>query len=55
MAAIHAALQPEGVRNLVALTTPIDFSASGAHRIWSDPVTSTPPRSWRRSGTCPHP
>mgnify|MGYP000317672036 CR=1 FL=1 len=37
MAAIHAALRPEGVRNLVALTTPIDFSAAGAQALWSDP------------------
>ena len=37
MAAIHTALHPERVRNLVALTTPIDFSAPGAHRVWSDP------------------
>jgi polyhydroxyalkanoate synthase len=37
MAAIHAALRPEGVRNLVALTTPVDFSGPGAHCLWSDP------------------
>jgi polyhydroxyalkanoate synthase len=37
MAAIHTALRPEEVRNLVALTTPIDFSAPGAHELWSDP------------------
>lgn len=37
MAAVHAALSPEGVRNLVALTTPIDFSAPGPHAFWSDP------------------
>lgn len=37
MAAIHAALHHERVRNLVALTTPIDFSAPGPHRVWSDP------------------
>jgi len=37
MAVVHAALRPEGVRNLLALTTPIDFSAPGAHRLWADP------------------
>ena len=37
MASIHAALRPDGVRNLVALTTPIDFSAPGPHRLWADP------------------
>jgi polyhydroxyalkanoate synthase len=37
MGAIHAALRPEGLRNLVALTTPIDFAAPGAHTLWADP------------------
>ena len=35
--AIHAALRPTGVRNLVTLTTPVDFSHSGVHGIWTDP------------------
>jgi polyhydroxyalkanoate synthase len=37
MAAMHAALRPEGVRNLVALTTPIDFSDAGTYSVWTDP------------------
>jgi polyhydroxyalkanoate synthase len=37
MGVIHAALQPRGLRNLVALTTPIDFSHSGLHQVWTDP------------------
>jgi polyhydroxyalkanoate synthase len=37
MAVVHAALRPEGVRNVLALTTPIDFSAAGTHRLWCDP------------------
>jgi polyhydroxyalkanoate synthase len=37
MAAMHAALRPEGVRNVIALTTPIDFSVPGAHSLWADP------------------
>jgi polyhydroxyalkanoate synthase len=37
MGAIHAALQPAGLRNLVALTAPIDFSQAGVHAIWTDP------------------
>ncbi|MGE0027265.1 MAG: alpha/beta fold hydrolase [Thermoleophilia bacterium] len=37
MGAIHAALHPDGLRNLVALTTPIDFSVPGAHAMWADP------------------
>lgn len=38
MAAIHAALRPDGVRNLIALTTPIDFHQAGIHRVWTDPA-----------------
>jgi polyhydroxyalkanoate synthase subunit PhaC len=37
MAAMHAAVRPEGLRNLVALTTPIDFSHAGIHALWTDP------------------
>lgn len=37
MGVIHAALRPTGLRNLVALTTPIDFSQAGAHAVWTDP------------------
>ena len=37
MGVIHAALQPTGLRNLVALTTPIDFSRAGLHQVWTDP------------------
>ena len=44
---------PRGLSNLVALTTPIDFSAAGAHRSGPTPATSTPPRSRTRSATCP--
>ena len=53
MAAIHAALRPEGVRNLVALTTPIDFSAPGAHRIWSDPRHFDPAALVKAVGNVP--
>jgi polyhydroxyalkanoate synthase len=37
MAAMHAALRPEGLRNLVALTAPIDFSDAGTLSLWTDP------------------
>lgn len=37
MAVIHAALEPDGVRNMVALTTPVDFSDAGAFSRWTDP------------------
>lgn len=37
MAVMHAALEPSGVRNLVALTTPIDFTEAGTLGIWTDP------------------
>jgi len=37
MAVIHAALEPSGLRNLVALTAPIDFSHAGLHAVWTDP------------------
>lgn len=37
MGVIHAALRPEGLRNLVALTTPIDFSHAGVHSVWTHP------------------
>ncbi|MCB0881858.1 MAG: alpha/beta fold hydrolase, partial [Thermoleophilia bacterium] len=37
MAVIHAALRPDGVRNLVALTTPVDFSDPGVFGRWTDP------------------
>lgn len=37
MAAMHAALRPEGLRNLIALTTPIDFAHAGIHTLWTDP------------------
>jgi polyhydroxyalkanoate synthase len=37
MATMHAALRPEGVRNLVALTTPIDFAEGGTFAVWSQP------------------
>jgi polyhydroxyalkanoate synthase subunit PhaC len=36
-AVMHAALRPEGLRNLVALTTPVDFSDAGTFSIWTDP------------------
>ncbi len=36
MAVIHAALHPAGLRNIVALTTPIDFSHAGVHAVWTD-------------------
>lgn len=34
---VHAALRPEGLRNLVTLTTPIEFSHAGVHSVWTDP------------------
>ncbi|MFN8122783.1 MAG: alpha/beta fold hydrolase [Thermoleophilia bacterium] len=37
LAAMHAALDPEGLRNLVALTTPVDFSDAGTFSVWTDP------------------
>lgn len=37
MGVVHAALRPSGLRNLVALTTPIDFSHAGVHAVWTDP------------------
>ena len=37
MAAMHAALRPEGLRNLVALTAPIDFADAGTYSVWTDP------------------
>lgn len=37
MATMHAALRPEGLRNLIALTTPVDFSQAGIHALWTDP------------------
>jgi polyhydroxyalkanoate synthase len=37
MAAMHAALRPEGLRNLIALTAPIDFSDAGTYSVWTDP------------------
>jgi polyhydroxyalkanoate synthase len=36
MAVMHAALRPEGVRNVVALTAPVDFSHAGTFSIWTD-------------------
>jgi len=35
MAAMHAALRPEGVRNLIALTAPIDFAQGGTFSVWA--------------------
>lgn len=37
MALAHAALRPEGLAALVALTTPVDFRHAGVHRAWTDP------------------
>ncbi|MGD9571644.1 MAG: alpha/beta fold hydrolase [Thermoleophilia bacterium] len=37
MAAVHAALRPEGLRNLIALTTPVDFADPGPAAAWMDP------------------
>lgn len=36
-AAMHAALRPDGLRNLVALTTPVDFSDAGTYSVSTDP------------------
>ena len=48
---VHAALEPTGPRNLVALTTPIDFSRAGLHSSGPTRATSTPPRSQTPSAT----
>lgn len=37
MAVMHAALEPAGLRNLVALTTPVDFCDAGTLGVWTDP------------------
>ncbi|MFP5451433.1 MAG: alpha/beta fold hydrolase [Thermoleophilia bacterium] len=37
MAVAHAALRPEGLAGLVTLTTPVDFTHAGIHRVWTDP------------------
>lgn len=37
MGVIHAALRPAGLRNLIALTTPVDFAHAGALSVWTDP------------------
>jgi polyhydroxyalkanoate synthase len=37
MAAMHSALRPEGVRNLIALTAPIDFVEGGTFSVWAQP------------------
>lgn len=37
MAAAHAALRPDGLANLITLTTPIDFSKAAIHGVWTDP------------------
>jgi len=37
MGVVHAALRPTGLKNLVALTTPIDFSHAGVLSVWTDP------------------
>jgi polyhydroxyalkanoate synthase len=36
MAVVHAALRPEGLRNLVALTAPVDFAEGGTTSVWTD-------------------
>lgn len=36
MAAMHAALRPEGLRNLILLTAPIDFAEAGTFTLWTD-------------------
>jgi polyhydroxyalkanoate synthase len=36
MSTMHAALRPERMRNLITLTTPIDFSDAGLHGKWLD-------------------
>jgi poly[(R)-3-hydroxyalkanoate] polymerase subunit PhaC len=53
MAAMHAALRPEGLRNLVALTTPIDFSEAGTFSVWTDPRHLDPRRVARGLGNVP--
>ena len=44
MAAMHAALRPEGLRNLVALTAPVDFADAGTFSIWTDARRLDPAR-----------
>jgi polyhydroxyalkanoate synthase subunit PhaC len=55
MAAMHAALRPGGVRNLVALTTPIDFSDAGTYSVWTDPRHLDAERMARALGNVPGP
>jgi polyhydroxyalkanoate synthase len=42
MAVMHAALRPDGLRNLVTLTTPVDFSRAGTLSVWTDPASLDP-------------
>ena len=44
MAVMHAALRPEGLRNLIALTTPVDFSEGGLMALWTDKKFYNPDR-----------
>jgi polyhydroxyalkanoate synthase len=53
MAAMHAALRPAGLRNLVALTAPIDFSDAGTLSVWTDPRHLDPERVGRALGNVP--
>lgn len=52
-AAMHAALAPEGLRNLVALTAPVDFSQAGTFAVWVDPRHLDPARLARGLGNVP--
>lgn len=53
LAAIHAALRPDGLRNLVTLTAPIDFEHSGVYRVWTDPEHMDPWALARGFGNVP--
>lgn len=55
MAVIHAALRPDGVRNLVALTTPVDFADSGVFSRWTDPRYFDPGAMASALGVVPGP
>ncbi len=53
MAVMHAALRPEGLRNLVALTAPVDFSEAGTFTVWTDPRHLDPELVARALGNVP--
>ena len=53
MAAMHAALRPERMRNLVTLTAPFDFDGAGLHGLWTDRRHFDPARMAQAFGNVP--